>query len=182
MVPVELKIQSTERVGLPEMPASRPKPLPYLSISRGYQSGRQLSASILDSIPDRKDISATTESAIAGLIASSTRIEPVELEAVILKQDLHPENGSERSMLYEILSTDFLNGNYESASVKLAEFQKIRRSRDIEASVHFYLGQISYFLGDYKTAFTEFLFAEEFFYLETKPWIDRIFKEMRSTD
>ena len=179
IVPVELKITSTERVGLPKLPTSRPKPLPYLSISRGYQSGRHLSPSVIDSIPELKSVSTTTEKAISNLIKNVTTPNTAEPVPIILKQDKFPDSGSERAMLSNILDNDFSNENFESARVKLLEFQKIRREKEIEASVHFYLGQIYYFLGDYKAAFTEFLFAEEFFYLDSRPWIDIIFTKLR---
>ena len=180
IVPVELEIESTERIGLPEVVSSRPKPLPYLSISRGYQTGRQLAPSIIDSIPERKDLSASSEESVKQLI-ESTSVKIVEnLEPTILKQDKNPETGSEQAMLAEILNNDFINSNFESARVKLLEFQKIKRTKQLEASIHFYLGQIDYFTGDFRSAFTEFLFAEEYYYMESRPWIDSLFRNLRT--
>ncbi|HAK44549.1 MAG TPA: hypothetical protein DCO79_01325 [Spirochaeta sp.] len=179
VVPVELELTSTERVGLPVLPSSRPKPLPYLSISRAYQTGRQLSASIIDSIPEKKTISDTSAEAVNALLKNTDTGSEQELLQTVLKQDKNPAGGSEQAMLADILEADFITGNFESARVKLLEFQKIRRTNEIEASVHFYLGQIYYFTGDFKSAFTEFLFAEEYFYMESRPWIDTLFKRLR---
>ena len=179
ILPVELKLESVDRIGLPEMPESRPKPLPYLSISRGYQSGRPLSPSVIDSIPEKRDVSAKTESAINNFLSSVSAGKTADPQPVILNQNKFPAPGSEQSMLKDILDSDFKNGDYDTAAVKLLEFQKIRRDNDIEASVHFYLGQIYYFLGEYSKSFTEFLFAEDFFYLETRPWIKNLYKKLR---
>ncbi len=179
IVPVELELTSTDRIGLPEKPSSRPKPLPYLSISRGYQSGRQLSSSVIYTIPDLKDVSSETEKSIAAILKNTKPVALHPLEPVILKQDKSPEAGSERAMLTEILNTDFITGNFESAMVKLQEYQKIKRNRELEASVHFYLGQIYYFLGEYNNSFTEFLFAEEYFYMASRPWIENLFRKLR---
>ena len=179
VIPVELEIKSAERIGLPEMPVSRPKPLPYLSITRGYQSGRQLSPSIIDSIPERKEMSSTTEKAVAALISDFEGPQSEKLEPEILKKDRAPEAGSEQALLADILESDFASGRFEAAEIRLQEFQKIRRKQEIEASVHFYLGQIYYFTGNYRASFTEFLFAEEYYYLESRPWIDNLFKKLR---
>ncbi|MDC7227477.1 MAG: hypothetical protein PQJ61_12000 [Spirochaetales bacterium] len=181
VLPVELEITSSERVGLPDIPSSRPKPLPYLSISRGYQTGRQLSASVIDSIPDKKNISDHTDSIVEKLLVNIDISPEDKLEPTILKNDRNPESGSEQAMLRDILETDFMTGNFNSAMVKLLEYQKIKRSRTIEASVYFYLGQIYYFTGDYKKAFTSFLFAEETYYIESRPWINSLFKKLRIT-
>ncbi len=179
VVPVEIAIASTERVGLPEIPNSRPKPLPYLSVTRGYQSGRHLSASIIEKTPERMEISKKTAESIEAIIDSLPLEKEAGLAPQILKQDKNPEEGSEQSILLDILNGDFINGNYETALVKLLEFQRIRRSTEIEASVHFYLGQIYYFLGEYNNSFSEFLFAEDNFYIETRPWINDLFKKLR---
>lgn len=185
IVPVELQLKSVERVGLPEMPDSRPKPLPYLSISRAYQTGRQLSPSIMDIIPPKKEISIETEKAINGLTLLTAHNTTTETETgstrkpIILNQNKLPSPGSEQAMLTEILNSDFINGNYETAMIKLLDFQKIKRDKEIEASVHFYLGQIYYFLEDYNKSFKEFLFAEDYLYSYTREWIDVLYRNLR---
>ena len=179
IVPIELELKTSERIGLPEVVSSRPKPLPYLSISRGYQTGRQLAPSVIDSIPEHKELSAASKEAVNDLLRTIGPKSTASEQPYILKQDKNPESGSEQAMLADILNTDFIKGNFESARVKLLEFQKIKRNREIEASVHFYLGQIYYFTADYKSAFTEFLFAEEYYYMETRPWIEDLFKKLR---
>ncbi len=182
IIPVELEIKTTERIGLPQKASSRPKPLPYLSITRGYQSGRQLSPSIIDSIPAKQELSKKTADEVKAMISSFTPVKLTVPEPVILKQDRSPEPGSELAMLSDILETDFTSGNYEAAKIKLLDFQKIRRSRQIEASVYFYLGQADYFLGNYRASFTDFLFAEEFYYLDSRPWINNLYEKLRISE
>jgi hypothetical protein len=159
--------------------SSRPKPLPHLSISTGFQSGKQLSPSIIESIPSEKEVSSDTKKIISLLIAETAPLTEDKLKPVILKEDTAAEPGSERGMLAEIINTDFSDGNLDSARVKLLQFQKIKRSSEIEASINFYLGQIYYFLNENRKAFQEFLFAGEHFYLQSKPWIDNLFKRLR---
>ena len=180
IIPAEIELKSTERIGLPEMPVSRPKPLPYLSISRGFHSGRHLSPSVIDVIPEEAQVSAETEDIIGRLLSELPSSEKSSLQPVILKQDSNAEAGSERAMLFSILETDFLTGRYDSAANRLIEFQKVKRDYAIEASVHFYLGQIYYFKAEDRKAFTEFLFAEDFFYLETRPWLSSLYRRLRS--
>ena len=179
LIPAEIAIKSTERVGLPEIAASRPRPLPYLSISRGFQSGRILSQSVIESIPEKQPVSQETMDLVDRLKKSIHVSENPKPGPVILKQDLNAAEGSERGMLRDILENDFTAGNFDSAMIKLLDFQKVKRDRDIEASIHFYLGQINYFLGDYRSSFREFLFAEEYYYSESKPWIDSLFGKLR---
>jgi len=179
IIPAEIQLKSTERIGLPEISSSRPRPLPYLSISRGFQTGQQLSPSIIDSIPETAEISPEAARTIGEILALVPKTETAELSAVILKPELSAPAGSERSMLLKILETDFISGNYSSAADRLLEFQKIKRSLEIEASIHFYLGQIYYFTGEIKNSFTQFLFAEEYYYLESRPWIESLFKKFR---
>ncbi|MBI9106042.1 MAG: hypothetical protein JEZ04_04805 [Spirochaetales bacterium] len=179
IIPAEIALVSTERVGLPKILPSRSKPLPYLSISRGFQTGRQLSPSVIDSIPELSEVSPETEEYIKKLLSRIPEVSRQELKPLLLKPDSNAPSGSERSMLLQILEADFLNGNFASAADKLLEFQMIKRSREIEASIHFYLGQIYYFLNDKHKALTEFLFAEEFYYLESRPWIESLFKKLR---
>jgi hypothetical protein len=166
-------------VGLPEVASSRPKPLPYLSISRGFQTGRQLSPSIIDSIPADTEVSDETRQYINKTMSSIPEQPKQILEPIILKPDLAAAAGSERSMLLSLLETHFITRDFITAADRLLEFQKIKRSREIEASIHFYLGQIYYFLENENKAFTEFLFAEEYYYLESRPWIESLFKNMR---
>ena len=179
IIPAEVTLKSTDRVGLPQVATSRPKPLPYLSISRGFQTGRQLSPSIIDSIPPLSEISDETNEYINGIMASIQGRPELQFKPVILKSDSGAPAGSERSMLLNILETDFLTGNFTAAADRLLEYQKIKRSREIEASIHFYLGQIYYFTDEKNRSFTEFLFAEEYYYLESRPWIESLFTDLR---
>lgn len=179
IIPAEIQLKSTERVGLPEVAVSRPKPLPYLSISRGFQTGRHLSPSIIDGIPPLTAISSDTEDALVSILSALPDVPSAKLEPVILKPDNTAPAGSERSILLNILETDFLSGSFSTAEDRLLEFQKIKRSREIEASIHFYLGQIYYFTKEEQKAFTEFLFAEEYYYLESRPWIESLFVNLR---
>ena len=178
-VPVEIPVDAAPRVGLPGISSSRPKPLPYLSISSGFQSGKQLSPSIIDSIPLKAEVPPETERIIGLITGKTAPLSEKVLEPVVLKEDITAQPGSDREMLAEIINSDFLNGDYGSARIKLLRFQKIKRSDEIEASINFYLGQIYYFLGENRKAFKEFLFAEDYFYLKCRPWIDSLFKRLR---
>ncbi len=181
-VPVEITLRNTERVGLPKTVISRPRPLPYLSLSRGFQTGRELSTSAIDIVPEKKDISTSTEAAVSMLLRGISLPATDVIEPVILKQDRNPAQGSERAILSAILNSEFSGGDYEAAKLRLIDFQKIRRDRDIEASASFYLGQVYYFLEDYNNSFKAFLKAQDKFYIESRPWIDSLFTKMRKYD
>ena len=176
---VKIPLNTAVRVGLPKTASSRANPLPLLSISKGYKSGKDLSPSFIDTMPQYKSVSKKTE-AIINEVTEKIKISSTEdLRPVILKENRSPEKGSEDELLLNILKEDFETYNYSKARERLLEFQKIERSKDIDASVHFYLGQIYYFLRQYNKAFVEFVFSEEYFFTETLPWKNDAYKKLR---
>ncbi|MDC7124169.1 MAG: hypothetical protein PQJ46_01285 [Spirochaetales bacterium] len=177
--PVELSVVTSGRIGLPVITVSRKRPLPYLATSTEYQSGKQLAPSVLDTMPDYHDVSLKTKSDIDYLLVHINIPSQKEPEPFILKHDRNPSPGSEKELLFDILEKYFLTKDFSTTKDKLIEFQRIRRSPEIEASIHFYLGQTYYFLNDYDSSFTEFIFAEDYFYQESVDWLNILFKKMR---
>ncbi|MBI9103449.1 MAG: fibronectin type III domain-containing protein [Spirochaetales bacterium] len=151
----------------------RSRPLPYLSSGTVYQN-RGISAIIEKKpfVPLENEMQANIDKLLAGL----TIPDNPDLEPVILSKDLDENAPGWDPRLSAILSGDFISGNYEKALSLLLSYQKLPANREMEYRIHYYLGQVYFFLEDYENALVEFIFAEENFFIESKPWMDRLFK------
>ena len=89
-----------------------------------------------------------------------------------LSEDIVSPSGGDEYYLFEILKTYFVKKDYKSAVEAFNDFLRVNRSDETTNRTVFYLGQAHYFLGNYRTALTMFLYTEEFFPVLSKKWIN----------
>ena len=74
--------------------------------------------------------------------------------------------------LIEILQGPFWNGQWTRAENDLQQMLLMALSASLEQRIHFYLGQIYYFRGEWRSAILELLLTGEQYANQSRPWID----------
>ena len=87
-------------------------------------------------------------------------------------------SGGEESALKKILDDNFTDGQWDKLSSELSEFMNLRRTPEISARVHFYLGQAYFFTAEYGKALQEFLLSQELYYNKSREWIQRTMEKL----
>ena len=113
------------------------------------------------------------------LTERATAAVPSEPELQILPVDRVAGEDAAPTALRGAIGEAFAVRRWEVAVEALTDFLRIRRDSRVEARAHFYLGQCYYFLGEYRSAFLHFLFAEEAYYSDSQPWMTAILRKLR---
>ncbi len=164
---------------LPIAPERRTLPLPALQLTRAVETGRSLPTEEPYSLPESRMVSAATEDAIEKIISGIPTAKETVMKPVILESDATP-SGGELASLSAVIKNQFMAAKYSEAGRLIEDFLSIRRKPDIEARAHFYLGQIKYFQNDTRNAVLEFLLAEQYFYPETRKWLEACYAKLES--
>ena len=167
------------RVGLPEIPyASRSLPLPFLSLTRGVESGAQALPVALP-IPPPASLKPETEKSIAHMLRGAKE-RPVSLpELTILSEDLDTSSaGGEEYTLRTIVRDRLVKRDWSRASDELARYLSLNRGPAAAARARYYRGEALAFSGQYREAFFEFLLAQDRHYQEANIWIDWLLDRM----
>ncbi len=151
----------------------RARPLPYLSTGTVYQN--RITSTHMEN-PTPVVLDELLEFQIKSLITSLPERNAADLVPILLEADKEADSPERDTGLSTILETEFITGDYETALSSLLRYQKLPRTRGIEYRIHFYLGQIYYFTGEFKKALVEFIFAEEVYFIESQTWLKELFK------
>ncbi|MDC7239606.1 MAG: hypothetical protein PQJ50_04520 [Spirochaetales bacterium] len=153
--------------------ASRPVPLPLLSIDTDIETGDRLPD---PDIPRRKvDLDPETELALAGLDFGKSVDPAVWKEKELLPVDMAENAPPETSWAVPLMEREEWNVLFDECSSRLKQtFDSEVRSR-----LFFYRAQASYFTGDLETAFMDFLSARERYYSESNHWLFNIYRQRR---
>jgi hypothetical protein len=176
--PVRIPL-SASAAELPIAPERRTLPLPALQLTRAVETGRSLPTEEPYALPESRVVSSATEDSIERIIVGIPETKETGPKPTILESDSTPAGG-ELASLSAVIKNQFAAGKYAEAGRLIEDFLSIRRKPDIEARAHFYLGQIKYFQSDTRNAVMEFLLAEEYFYPETRTWLEACFARLES--
>jgi hypothetical protein len=167
---------------LPEEQLPRRRPLPFLMIDETLREGRSLARSPLRLTANQRELSQETIAAVEAALGPppSPSDDPPPEPAILPEERLTDAKGP-RFTLKTIAEGPFAAGRWQEAVRLLENMLTISLPDDVEARVHFYLGQARYFSGDTRRAFLEFVLAREVYFLETKPWIDRVILDLNAS-
>ncbi len=177
--PIQIPLSASAAAGLPIAAERRTLPLPALQLTQSVETGRSLPTEEPYALPESKRISSTTEEAIGRIVSTMPDARETGPKPMILESD-SAAAGGEFASLSTVIKNQFAAGKYAEAGRLIEDFLSIRRKPDIEARAHFYLGQIKYFQNDTRNAVLEFLLAEEYFYPETRKWLEACFARLDS--
>ena len=158
---------------------TRAQPLPFLQLNDSIQTGESLRSSLPFSTIETMPLSADTRVAVESLLKSKEVSLSIDPEPTILPPDVINPDNADPYALSGILTATFLNEAYEDAEIVLRSYLGIKRSEELTSRAHFYIGQCYYFLGKYREAFIEFLFAEDIYYAESQVWIDILYEKLK---
>jgi hypothetical protein len=151
----------------------RTRPLPFLTLQRSVLSGEYLASYEKHSLPDYRPLSEAGEDTVMRLIRSLDHVQELNpLEPSVFTIDKSPGEVPEALLLSSIVRGTFMEREWKNAEKELANFLAIRRSENIEARAHHYMGQVYYFQKKYREAFYEFLFSREEYRKESDLWMD----------
>ena len=174
--------EEARRTGLAAPSISlRSPPLPRLMLQRSVVSGDQLAPSLNQISPAPRPMGAAAAAVVDQLLADIPEKHEKPAEAEILPSHLHGDFSGAAYTLSLILRERFSKGEYEETAAALEEFLSIRREDSVDHAARFYLGQAYYFTGNYREALYQFLTAEEDYYAESQPWIDRIYPRLAAS-
>ncbi len=179
--PVEVALADGKAPFGPDTVTRRAMPLPSLELTSAIQTGRPLPNPDVPDIPREKKVSPATEKAIAALLASAPKPTQKAPEPTVLPADQTPSLDPDAGALQGIVKSAFLGGDLRSIEKNLRAFLDLRRTPDVRARAHFYLGQIAWFDERPRDALLEFLDAEAIYYVESQPWIDACFEKLETT-
>jgi hypothetical protein len=176
---VEIPLTTT-RVTLPPFeggPRSR-NPLPFLRITRELDGGEAQLPQNPVSVRPAVALEDETTAAVSRITENlpEPRVEP--LEPRVLPVDRSTTEKGPAAALSTIATGAFAEGRYSEAERLLENLLSISLPDDVAARSHFYLAQTYYFTGRPRPAFLEFMLAREGYYLETRPFVDRILSEL----
>lgn len=178
-IPIDVATMSRT---IPEEQLPRRRPLPFLMIDETLREGRSLARSPLRLTAARQELSEETASAVeAALGPLRSPADQAPPKSVILPEERLTDAKGPRFTLKTIAEGPFAAGRWQEAARLLENMLTISLPEDVEARVHFYLGQARYFSGDTQRAFLEFVLAREVYFLETKPWIDRVILDLNAS-
>lgn len=170
------------RIGLPEIPyASRALPLPYLSLTRGIESGAPALPGGL-SIPPPAPLNPETRKALSRVLRNPADQPSAPPDLVILPEDLETSAvGGEEYTLRTIVRDRLARGDWKGASDELARYLSLNRSPAAAARARFYRGQALAYSGKYREAFFEFLLAQDHLYRPANVWLDWLLDRMHAS-
>ena len=87
-------------------------------------------------------------------------------------------SGGEEAALKSILDTHFESQNWQDLETDITRFLSLRRTDEVTARAHFYLGEAHFFLGDYSDALEEFLLARKTYPAKATEWIQKTLKRL----
>ena len=149
----------------PLLSSVRPMPLPWLNPNNALP------------IPARR-FSPRTETMIKTLAQKSKPDSIVEKEPYIFRSDREAASGGEDYALKQILESGFTAKDWKGTITSLERFLWIRRGADTTARTRFYIGEASFFSGDYDRALKEFLLARDGYYTQSNEWIQYVLDRM----
>jgi TolA-binding protein len=152
-------------------------PLPLLALELDVASGGQLPIAVSPQ-PSSAPLSPATQKAVAAILSQSPPLTRPRLKAAALPEDLDARGDSEGYGLQTILVKHLLAGDSAAAEAGLLDFLSVRRSDEVSARAHFYLGQAYYLQGKYEQACIELLLAQDKYYGAVQPWIDASLLEL----
>ncbi len=168
--------------GLPAAAAVRPVPLPLLLIGSGVEGATRLAPASPFLIPDtRVKVGPATARAVGELLATLPASPPAARAVQVLPVDASAASGGEAEALKTILVERLQSGDYAGSAGELRRFLSVHRSPEIEARVHFYLGQSEWFRQRPREALLEFLLAEDLYYRDVQPWMDDCLRLLAAT-
>ena len=179
--PIQIPRSASATAELPIAPERRTLPLPALQLTQSVETGRNLPTEEPYALPESQWISSATEDAIGRIVSTMPETREIGPKPMILESD-SAAAGGELASLSTVIKNQFAAGKYAEAGRLIEDFLSIRRKPDIEARAHFYLGQIKYFQNDTRNAVMEFLLAEEYFYPETRKWLEACFARLESRE
>jgi hypothetical protein len=175
---------TTTRVTLPPFeggPRSR-NPLPFLRITRELDGAEeelpQNPASVRPAVP----LDEETAAAVARVTEALPEGDSERPEPRVLPVDRSTAEKGPASALSTVATGAFAERRFEEAERLLENLLSTPLPPDVKARSHFYLAQSYYFTGRLRPAFLEFLLARDEYYLETRPFIDRILSELADED
>ena len=128
-----------------------------------------------------QSLSPGTAKILANILSSVPPLEQYRMEAVILPADsVYEKIGTDQYTLKTILDNEFTEKKWGAAETLLNNFLSVHRDDYVEIRSHFYLGQVYYFQGKYRTAFMEFLLSRDAYYSATLPWMNAVFEKLDS--
>jgi hypothetical protein len=93
-------------------------------------------------------------------------------------QDLEIPAGGEEYTIRSIVQGPFVKREWEAGKTALVRFLSLPRTGAVEARARFYLGQVYYFLGDYRESLLEFLKIQQEYPPEAREWIEAVLAAM----
>jgi Uncharacterized protein conserved in bacteria len=160
-------------------PSSRTTPLPSFLVEDGSPTGKAI-VSRSDEAPELKTVSPETEKAIALLLAKAPDIVRAMPVTKILPEELSSPSGGEDYALSVIVSEKIASKDWANAADQLRKYLSLNRSPKAAARARFYLGQALAHQGANRDSFFEFLSAQPYYPVETKPWIEYVLAALRS--
>ncbi len=170
------------RIGLPEIPyASRSLPLPYLSLTRGVESGAPALPGGL-SVPPPVPLKPETRKALSRVLRNPVDSPSAPPDLVLLPEDLETSAvGGEEYTLRTIVRDRLARRDWKGASDELARYLSLNRSPAAAARARFYRGQALAYSGQYREAFFEFLLAQDHLYRPANLWLDWLLDRMHAS-
>lgn len=155
---------------------ARAMPLPLLNIDTAYKAPpRALSPEserIIASLLPRSENGGGAN----GAGGAATETAPHDTPYRFPEDDVI--SGGEESALKRILDSDFQNGDWNALYENLSAFMTLRRTPEVSARAHFYLGQARFFMGDYTHALEEFLLAQDVYDNKAREWVQKTLKKL----
>ncbi len=105
-------------------------------------------------------------------LAEGEKLKKEKLLPYYFDEDLVSPSGGDDYYLFEILKNYFVKKNYKESTSALQKFLSVNRSEQTTNRAAFYLAESQYFLGNYRSALTMFLFVENDYPLLCKKWIN----------
>ncbi len=177
--PVELAPDSGGNAAV-ELAPERPRPLPYLVITSGLQSGHPLTPSGQAEGAPATPLSAAAAAAVASLLAGIPAKAAAGPTPGPLKEDTAVSPGlGDEATLEAILGGPFAARSWGDAAQALEDFLSVERPKAVAARARLYLAEADYELGKYRASFLEFLSVEDRFYAAAQPWMTAIYAKLR---
>jgi hypothetical protein len=175
---------ATVRRTMEEEQTTRRRPLPFLMLDETLRTGAALVGSPLRLTGESRPIDQETAEAVDAALAQARRRSADDGRdggkpgPVVLKAERVTDAKGPRRTLKTIAEGPFSEGRWRESISLLENMLSIALPEQLEARVHFYLGQARYFAGEKRRAFLDFVLARDDYYLETSEWIDRIIGEL----
>lgn len=173
--PVNISDPEIHDSGIPVM---RPAPLPLLRISRSFVDGRSI-PEINGELPVKKTLSAEASASLSAALDPNIGNIWLKPEPTILEVDKAFSENRRQLLLKEILEGSFSDELWKEAETELFSLSATNGMEgSTRARIQFYRGQCQYFLNDPYSAFLSFLAASDFYYLETRKWMLKIYSDL----